>query len=582
MSLFRKARTSAPQDGTLDATTAQPRRRRKTLSGPRVVATIAGFAGLYGLIISKLIMIGMASEDHAAALAVATQQVSATRPDILDRNGEVLATDIRTSSLFAEPKRILDVDDAMEALGSVIPELRRDPVIRARLSSKAGFVWLKREITPQQRDRIHRLGLPGIGFIDENKRFYPNGSLAAHVVGLVNVDNQGIAGMEKYLDDKTDLLKLNKEGKIPPEGLPPVRLSIDMRVQHVVRDEINEAVKKYHAVAGMGVVLDVRTGEVLAMVSLPDFDPNDPKEALDKDHMNRVTAGVYEMGSVFKTFNSGFALDSGKVKLTDIYETRGGLTIGHQHISEFHGKGRPLSVPEIFLYSSNTGSARMALKVGPQAQHDFFEKVGFLKKLDSELPEEATPMYPKHLSDIATATMAFGHGISVTPMHTAIVGAAMVNGGWLFNPTFLPRTHEQAMETAKRVIKQETSDEVRYLFKINTAPPGSGTRAQVDGYRVGGKTGTAEKVEKGRYDHDKRRNSFLAAFPIDDPKYLVLTVLDEPKPEKEGQSAVAGLNATPAAGNIIRRIAPMLGVMPRFDLSPMAGRDTPADQLASD
>jgi cell division protein FtsI (penicillin-binding protein 3) len=542
--------------------------RRRMLSGPRVVMTIVVFTGIYGLIIGKLVMIGMASDDHAAALEVATRQVSASRPDIVDRNGEVLATDIRTSSLFAEPKHILDVDDAMDALSTVLPEMKEPAfrsVIRARLSTKAGFVWVKREITAREREKIHRLGLPGIGFVDESKRFYPNGPLAAHVVGLVNVDNQGIAGIEKYLDDKTNLLQQNKDGKIPPEGLPPVKLSIDMRVQHVVRDEVNEGVKRYHAVAGMGIVLNARTGEVLAMVSIPDFDPNDPKEALDKDHMNRDTAGVYEMGSVFKTFNSAFTLDSGKVTLNDVYETRGGLQIGHQHISEFHGKGRPLSVPEIFLYSSNTGSARMALRVGPQAQHDFFEKVGFFRKLDSELPEEAVPMYPKHLSDVATATMAFGHGISVTPMHTAIVGAAMINGGLLFNPTFLPRTPEEAMQTATQVIKPATSDMVRYLFKINCAPPGSGTRAQVDGYRVGGKTGTAEKVDHGRYDHDKRRNSFLAAFPIDDPQYIVLTVLDEPKPETPGGSAVAGLNATPMAGNIIRRIAPMLGVMPKFD-----------------
>jgi cell division protein FtsI (penicillin-binding protein 3) len=568
---FRRKASDAPTGvrGDICETPTEARaHRRKALSGPRVVMTIAVFAGIYGLIATKLVMIGMASDDHAAALEVATRQVSASRPDILDRNGEVLATDIRTSSLFAEPKHILDVDEAIEALATVIPEMREPAfraVIRARLSTKAGFVWVKREISATEREKIHRLGLPGVGFIDENKRFYPNGSLAAHVVGLVNVDNQGIAGMEKYLDDKTDLIALNKEGNIPPEGLPPQRLSIDMRVQHVVRDEVNEAVKKYRAVAGMGIVLDVRTGEVLAMVSIPDFDPNNAKDALNKENMNRDTAGVFEMGSVFKTFNSAFTLDSGKVTLNDVYETRGGLTIGHQHISEFHGKGRPLTVPEIFLYSSNTGSARMALKVGAQAQHDFFDKVGFFRKLDTELPEEAKPMFPTRLSDISTATMAFGHGISVTPMHTAIVGAAMINGGILFNPSFLPRTRDEAMKTATQVIKPETSDKVRYLFKINAEPPGSGTRAQVDGYRVGGKTGTAEKVEHGRYDHDKRRNSFLAAFPIDDPQYLVLTVLDEPKPEKEGASAVAGLNATPTAGNIIRRIAPMLGVMPRFD-----------------
>ena len=544
------------------------RAARKALSGPRVVLTMAGFAAVYGLIIGKLVLIGLAGDDHSAALDAARQQVSAARPDILDRNGEVLATDIKTSSLFAEPKHILDVDEAVEALATVLPDMR-DPVIRQRLSTKAGFVWLKREITPAQRARIHRLGLPGIGFIDENKRFYPGGNMASHVLGSVNVDNQGIAGLEKYIDDRLGLAELNKLGMIPAEGFEPQRLSIDMRVQHVVRDEVSEGVKRYQAVAGMGIVLDVHTGEVLAMVSFPDFNPNNPREALDKDKMNRVTAGVFEMGSVFKTFNSAFALDSGKVNLGDVYETRGGLQIGHQHISEFHGKGRPLSVPEIFIYSSNTGSARMALKVGAEAQHAFFDKVGFFRKLETELPEEALPMWPKRLSEISTATMSFGHGISVTPMHTAVAGAAMINGGVLINPTFFPRSREEAAKVSSRVIRPETSDKLRYLFRLNCLPPGSGTRAEVDGYRVGGKTGTAEKVEHGKYDHDKRRNSFLAAFPIDNPQFLVLTVLDEPKPEKDGASAVAGLNAAPMAGNIIRRIAPMLGIMPKFDMPPI-------------
>ncbi|MDR3376312.1 MAG: penicillin-binding protein 2 [Ancalomicrobiaceae bacterium] len=541
---------------------------RVRLSGPRVFLTALGFAAIYGLIILKLVKLGLDADDHTAALDMARTQVSAQRPDILDRNGEVLATDIKTSSLFAEPRHVLGVSETIDALATVLPDMR-DPQIRQRLSTKAGFVWLKREITPMQRARIYRLGLPGVGFIDENKRLYPVANLTSHVLGLVNVDNQGISGIEKYLDDKLALTEMNKLGVVPPDGLMPQRLSIDLRIQHVVRDEVNEAKKRYRAVAGMGIVLDVKTGEVLAMVSLPDFDPAVPKEALDKDNMNRDTAGVFEMGSVFKTFNSAMALDSGRVSLSDSYETRGGLQIGHQHISEFHGKGRALTVPEIFIYSSNTGSARMALKAGLETQHAFFEKVGFFKKLDTELPEEALPMFPKRLSEISTATMSFGHGISVTPMHTAIAGAAMINGGLLMNPTFFPRTPEEAMKTAVRVIRPETSDKMRYLFRINCLPPGSGTRAEVEGYRVGGKTGTAEKVEAGRYEHDKRRNSFLAAFPMEDPQYLVLVVLDEPKPDKDGNSAVAGLNTAPLAGNIIRRIAPMLGVMPKFDMPPI-------------
>lgn len=570
MSDVAETRNEAPNAPPAESDHPEARAARDlSASRGRIVAAGLAFALVYAAVGTRLIGLGMASDDHSAALASGSTQVSTVRPDILDRNGEVLATDVKSSSLYAEPKRILDVDEAIEALASVIPDMRHDESVRKKLSGKAGFVWLKRELTKEQRKKIFRLGIPGIGFMEENRRFYPGAGLAAHVLGTVNIDNQGISGIEKYIDSEMGLADLRAAGMVSDRGLKPRRLSIDLRVQHVVRDEIRDAMQRFKAVAAIGIVLDVRTGEVIGMSSVPDFDPNHAEQALEKQNMNRATAGVFEMGSVFKTFNSGLALDSGKVRLTDTFDVTP-LVFGSQRIGEFHSKGHPLSVTEVFLYSSNNGSARMALKVGSEGQRNFFERLGMLKKIDTELPEVASPLYPKHLSDVSTATMAFGHGISVTPMHTAIAGAAMINGGRLFTPTFFPRTREEADRIARQVIRPETSDKMRYLFLQNATPGsgGSGSKAAVAGYRVGGKTGTAEKIDHGRYNAGKRFNSFLAAFPMDDPQYLVLTVLDEPKSENGDGPATAGLNAAQAAGNVIRRIAPMLGVMPKYDLAP--------------
>ncbi len=558
---------AATGEGAADPMETRAERQRKA-SRKRIVLTGLGFAVVYAAVAMRLFSLGAASDDHSEALASGQTQLSTSRPDILDRNGEVLATDVKSSSLYAEPRRILDVEEAIDALSSVLPDLRDDESVRRKLSSKAGFVWLKREITPEQKRKIFRLGLPGVGFMEENRRFYPGGALAGHVLGTVDVDNHGILGMERAIDRDMDLDALHAAGFAGEREMKPKRLSLDIRVQHVVRDEMADAVQRFHAVAGVGIVLDAHTSEVLAMVSLPDFDPNDRNQAFLKEHINRATLGVYEMGSVFKTFNSAFTLDSGKVSINDVYDTSP-LSFGSQRISDFHAKGRPLTVPEIFIYSSNIGSARMALRVGSEAQRAFFEKVGFHRKLETELPDLGAPLYPKRLSDVSTATMSFGHGISVTPMHTAVAGAAVINGGLYLDPTFYPRTRELAETEAHRVLRPETSDKMRYLFRLNATPGsgGSGSKANVPGYRVGGKTGTAEKIENGRYSGNKRFNSFLAAFPMDDPQYVVLTVLDEPKAEAGGEGpATAGLNAGATAGAIIRRIAPLLGVMPKYDL----------------
>ena len=374
----------------------------------------------------------------------------------------------------------------------------------------------------------------------ENRRFYPGGSAAAHVLGTVNVDNRGIAGIEKYIDGAF-LNDLQDAGFATGGALEPVRLSLDLRVQHVVRDELVQAMGRYDAVAAIGIVLDVNTGEVLGMSSMPDYDFNNRDEALDKDKMNRATVGVFEMGSTFKGFTTAMALNSGAVKITDSLDATHGLTVGKFTISDFHGKHRRLTVPEVFIYSSNVGSAREALAVGMQGQHDYLQRFGLLDTLKTELPEAGAPIVPKlPWAKVTTITMAFGHGISVSPMQTAAAGASLVNGGYLINPTFLPRSAEEAASIAKPILKPETSLALRHLFRLNVLK-GSGKRADVPGYSVGGKTGTAEKVEGGRYSGNKRRNAFLAAFPMDAPKYLVLVVSGRAEIGEAGHGCYCGI-----------------------------------------
>ncbi|MCB8837867.1 penicillin-binding protein 2 [Aurantimonas sp. VKM B-3413] len=568
-SILRRAVAQTPPEAQGSAVSPYDRfgRRRRLCEPPknrgRFLIALGLFFGVYGVIGGRLVEWGMAPEETASYYGV-HDQIMAARPDIVDRNGQVLATDIKTASLFAEPRRIIDPDEASELLLSVLPEM--DPKwLYKRLSSKAGFTWLRRELTPGQQQQILDLGIPGIGFRTEKRRFYPGGNTASFIVGHVNVDNQGTAGMEKYIDDNDGYLALQKAGLAVSADLKPVKLSLDLRVQHIVRDEIEAAMTRYDAKAAGGVILDVNTGEVLAMSSVPDYDPNDPAQALDKDRLNRMSAGLFEMGSTFKTFTTAMALDSGKVKLSDSFDATKPLHIGGFTIHDFHAKRRMLSVPEVFIYSSNVGSAHEAMAVGIPGHQAFLTKLGLLSRMQTELPEVATPTQPKEWKLINSMTIAFGHGVSTTPLQTAVAAAALMNGGRLIEPTFLPRTEEEADKVAQQVVSKQTSDEMRYLFRLNVADQrGSGNRADVPGYKVGGKTGTANKVVNGRYSDTKKFNAFLAAFPTDHPRYVVLVVIDEPHPEKGQHYATAGMNAAPTVGNIIRRTAALLGVKPDF------------------
>jgi cell division protein FtsI (penicillin-binding protein 3) len=532
----------------------------------RVGFAMLAFAAVYAIIAGRLVMFAVGADAHGARQAAARDAIATARPDIVDRNGEVLATDVKAPSLFGEPRRIIDKDEAVELLTATLPDLDT-PEVRDRLMSKKGFVWLKREITPRQQLEIHRLGIPGIGFLRENKRVYPTGNEVAHLIGLVNIDNQGIAGMEKWLDTN-GLADLHRAGFATDRLQRPIELSVDLRVEHALRDELAKAREKFHAKAASGLVTNVNTGEIIAMVSLPDFDPNNPKEAHDPDRINRLTTGVYEMGSTFKAFTLAMALDTGKYDLNSSWDARGPLHYGKFTIHDDEPKGRFLNMKEVFTFSSNVGAARIALSQGVEAHKAFLRKMGQLERLRTELPESASPIVPKRWGDLNTITIAFGHGIAVAPLQAVMGVSALANGGLLIPPTFLKRSEEEAQALAKRVIKPETSEKMRYLMRLN-AMIGTAKKADVNGYYIGGKTGTAEKVVNGRYAKKRVLTAFTAIIPADHPRYQLLIMLDEPQALKETYGMIAsGWNAVPTAGNVISRIAPLLGIEPRFDLPP--------------
>jgi len=530
----------------------------------RLGLAVVAFAGIYGVIAFRLVMFAMASNGHGGARTVPQDAVATARPDIIDRNGATIATDVKTPSLFGEPRKLIDIDDAEEQLTAELPALGAKE-LHERLASKRGFVWLKREITPKQQQEIHRLGIPGIGFLTENKRVYPNDATVSQVIGLVNIDNQGIAGMEKWLDGQ-GLAALHLAGLATDRLQRPVQLSLDLRAQYALRDELIKAREKFQAKAAAGLILNVNSGEVVALVSEPDYNPNNPREANDPMRINRMTTGVFEMGSTFKCFTVAMALDAGKATLNSMFDASHPLQYGKFAIHDHDPKGRALSVSEIFTYSSNIGAARMALAVGVPAHQAFLRKMGQLDRLRTELPESAEPLVPKNWGELNTVTIAFGHGLSVAPLQAAMGVAAAVNGGLLIKPTFLKRSAEEAQKQAVRVLKPQTSRDMRYLLRLN-AEKGTATHANVEGYYVGGKTGTAEKVVNGRYSKHKLLTDFMAVLPADKPQYLLLIMLDEPQPTPETHGfATAGWNAGPVAGKVIARIAPLLDIEPRFDL----------------
>ena len=550
-----------------DTASKNAKRPASTLRGQnRLRLVVLGFAACFLAIGGKASYISLMAKPQVKTTHAADDKVRLPRPDIVDRNGIVLATDIPVESMFVDPSKVIDVDDAIERLTAVSPDLN-PRILRKKLSNRnRRFVWLKREVGPTERTRLHDQGVPGVGFRKETRRFYPAGKLAAHVLGFVDVDSRGLAGIEKFLDDQGALFTASL-AKPDKAEVAPAQLSIDIRVQHALADEIGKAVTYFKAKAGAGVILDATTGEIIALASLPDFNPNEPSEALSKDRINRITKGVFELGSVIKAVTFAMAFDAGVMTMESRYDARSALVVGRSWINDFHAKKRILTVPEVFLYSSNIGTAKMALDVGQDAHQAFLRKVGLLNRLKTEVPESSAPIVPRRWSKITTVTASYGHGFAVQPLQGVAVTAALVNGGLLLPPTFLKRDKQTLAGFSKRIISAQTSEKMRYLFRLN-AIKGTARKAdqQAKGYRLGGKTGTAEKVINGVYSKNHRLTSFVGAFPMDAPKYVVMVMLDEPQPLPETHNyATSGWNAVPTAGKIVARIAPLLNVAPYFD-----------------
>ena len=535
-----------------DAATARAERAYLARGRYRFRLACLAFALAFLLIGGRLVTLGFTGMGQGAG---GLYDISSTvhRPDILDRHGRLLATDIKGATLYADPAKVIDIDELAEQVTSVLTDVDAK-TLRAKLRAGGRFVRIKRELTPKQQEEIHELGLPGLAFIEEYRRVYPMGATASHVVGLVDVDNKGLAGIEKFIDDNPQLTMSDDQA---------VTISLDLGAQHVMREELSKAIKVYHAKAAAGIVMDVHSGEVLALASLPDYDPNRREQALDKDRLNRVGFGVYEMGSVFKVFTVAGVLDMGLASMRSHYDASSPIHYASFTIDDFHGQHRSLSVPEVFIYSSNIGAAKMALEMGVDRHRAFLKKLGLMSRVSTEIGDSAAPIIPTYWQKLNTMTIAFGHGMSVTPIQLAASTLPLVNGGIAVAPTFLPRSREDGMAGGSRVLKSETSSAMLKLMRLNVLK-GTGKRANADGYRVGGKTGTAEKVVGGHYSTSTLLTSFLSTFPTDAPEYLVLVMLDEPQPVAESSNqATAGVNAAPTAGKIIERIAPILGVAPR-------------------
>jgi len=511
-----------------------------------MVLTLA-FTAVFARLVNVSIMQGD-GEPRVSRNIDATPDIAA-RANIIDRNGVVLATNLPTVSLYADPKIFIDAKDAAQKLISVLPDLDQDEVYK-KLTGKGRFTWLARNLTPKQHYAVNKLGIPGFAFLRSERRVYPNGSVASQLMGITDVDGNGISGIENRFDQSLN------NGKT-------LQLSMDVRVQDVMRRELEKAMVEFSAIGASGVVIDVQTGEVISSVSLPDFNPNDPLTAKGDASFNRTTKGLYEMGSTFKLFTAAMALDSGAADINSIYDATEPLKAARFVIRDYHGKKRPLSLPEVIVYSSNIGSAKMALDVGTVGQQDYLKRLGLLSATSLEIPETSNPLRPEKWREINTMTISYGHGIAVSPIHLAGGVATLVNGGIQYPATLLKVDGKP--KGGVRVLKQKTSDAMRQLMRL-VVTRGTGKNADAKGYLVGGKTGTADKPDGGKYTDRALVSSFVAAFPLNKPQYVVFALLDEPVGTKRTFNfATGGWVAAPVIKKVISQIAPMLGVAPDFE-----------------
>ena len=511
-----------------------------------------------------------ASEAYEPRAQASGAAIVATRADIVDRNGRVLATNLTTNSLYAQPLQMVDPVRSAHALVAVFPDLNAETLIK-QFTGGRKFLWIRKKISPEQQQAVFDIGEPGLLFGPREMRLYPNGRLAAHILGGASFGREGVhsaevigvAGVEKALDATL---------RDPARNGEPVQLTIDLTVQSAIRQVLNGGMKLMNAKGATAVLMEITSGEVISMVSLPDFDPNDRPalpttgDAGDSPLFNRAVQGVYELGSVFKIFNMAMALQDNIVTPTSMVDTTGPMRWGRHSIRDYHNYGPQLSATDVIVKSSNVGSARLALLAGGPRQQEFLSKLGFFVPTPVELVEApgAAPLLPKNWSDIVVMTASYGHGFSSSPLHLATGYASLLNGGTKVTPTLLKRTGPAPV--GAQIVRPEVSAQARDMLR-QVVVRGTARFGEVSGYAVGGKTGTADKPKpRGGYYKDRVVATFASVFPAHDPKYVLIVSLDEPS-ENSGPKPrrTAGWTAVPVAAEVIRRAAPLLGLRPEIE-----------------
>lgn len=472
------------------------------------------------------------------------------RNNIVDRNGIILASTIPTASAYVYPKHFVNPAQSLKFISNVINIDTRE--LEERMIKNKHFAWLKRHLTPLEQQALHNLGIPGVYFIDDQKRIYPHKNLFSHLIGLVDIDNKGISGLESFFNE-------NLKNPINQD----IQTSLDIRVQYAVKQELSDVIKLHDAIGGTAIVMDVTTGELISSVSLPDFNPYDVREISNKKLFNQATLGVYEMGSVLKALTLAIGIDSGKIDLADSFDVSTPFKINSHKIGDYRGgKGGILSVPEILMYSSNIGVAHIIKEVGITKQKEYFKKLGMLTKINVEVPEKSNPIFPsdRRWKEINSITMSYGHGISVTPIHLIQTFSAIVNNGILRKATIIKRLSNAG--SGKQVFKPQTSLLMNKILRLS-ATNGFARRANLDEYLIGAKTGTAEKIVSGKYSQKLNLALCIAAFPINNPKYALLVLVDEPKQNSINHGfATGGIVAAPVISSIVSKIAPILDIAP--------------------
>lgn len=534
----------------------------------RLLVLGAAFALAFGAVGMRMGSLA-ASVPEEPRTAAAGNPIIGQRADIVDRNGRILATNLQTHSLYAQPQQMIDPLGAAQKLKAIFPELDEARLVKD-FTGKRKFVWIRRQLSPEQMQQVHDIGSPGLLFGPREMRLYPNGPIASHVLGgasygredVASAEVIGVAGIERKFDSL--LRDPANEGK-------PLELSLDLTVQAATEEVLAGGMSLMNAKGAAAVLMDMQTGEIIAMASLPDFDPNNRPQVLlkgdqsDSPLFNRAVQGVYELGSTFKIFAVAQAMDLGLLNPDTIIDTKGPLSWGRFRVRDSHSMPAAMSATDVIVKSSNVGTGRIALQLGADRQKSFLSRLGFAEATPVELSEapSGAPLLPKNWSEISTITISFGHGLSSSPLHLAAAYASLLNGGTRITPTLL---RSDTVQQGERIVRPETSARARSMLR-QVVVRGTASMGEVPGYLVGGKTGTADKAKPtGGYYDDKVIATFASIFPANDPKYVLIVTLDEPS-ENSGDEPrrTAGWTAVPVAAEMIRRIAPLLGLRPQIE-----------------